>query len=342
MATEAPAASSTCAATGSPSRAASIPTRAPPASMSRIRSRLNISATPEHDGERPARPPTRAPEPVDELLHARTLAGARLRNRALQPARCRVCRRAVQRPSAWSTTSGMPKVADRFAAVSTLVEQAGGDHPPLAQQQRVGEARAGSPRRGGRPAPWPARRGRSASRDSVETRSSRPPRSSPAAGSSSSSSSGSVISARAIWTRLRSPSLRVPKVRSARRGHAELDEQRLRPGRGRARRTPRASGPTTPYDAETTTSRTALVARDPLGHRGAGQADPRPQLEDVDRAENLVEDPDHPGRRVDGGGGHLEQRGLAGAVGPEDHPALVLLDRPGDRVEQQWPPRAGR
>ena len=38
------------------------------------------------------------------------------------------------------------------------------------------------------------------------TRSSRPPRSRPAAGSSSSSSSGSVISARAICTRLRSPS----------------------------------------------------------------------------------------------------------------------------------------
>jgi iron complex transport system ATP-binding protein len=38
----------------------------------------------------------------------------------------------------------------------------------------------------------------------------------PAAGSSSSSSSGSLISARATCTRLRSPSLRVPKVRSAR------------------------------------------------------------------------------------------------------------------------------
>ena len=33
-------------------------------------------------------------------------------------------------------------------------------------------------------------------------------------------------------------------------------------------------------------------------------------------------------------GGDLEQRGLAGAVGAEDHPALVLLDRPGDPVEQ--------
>ena len=32
--------------------------------------------------------------------------------------------------------------------------------------------------------------------------------------------------------------------------------------------------------------------------------------------------------------GDLEQRGLAGAVGAEDHPALVLLDRPVDPVEQ--------
>ena len=53
---------------------------------------------------------------------------------------------------------------------------------------------------------------RSASR---RTRSSRPPRSSPAAGSSSSNSSGSVISARAICTRLRSPSDSVPYARSA-------------------------------------------------------------------------------------------------------------------------------
>ena len=68
-----------------------------------------------------------------------------------------------------------------------------------------------------------------ASTDSVETRSSRPPRSRPAAGSSSSSSSGSVISARAIWTRLRSPSLRVPKVRSARCSAPTSREQLVGP-----------------------------------------------------------------------------------------------------------------
>ena len=52
--------------------------------------------------------------------------------------------------------------------------------------------------------------GSAASSASRRTRSSRPTRSRPAAGSSSSSSSGSVISARAICTRLRSPSDSVP------------------------------------------------------------------------------------------------------------------------------------
>ena len=137
-----------------------------------------------------------------------------------------------------------------------------------------------------------------ASTDSVDTRSSRPPRSSPAAGSSSSSSSGSVISARAICTRLRSPSLRVPKVRSA-RWPAPTSREQLRgpvvvelvvvlapPAEHAVRR-----GHDDVADP--------LVARDPLGQRGAGQADPGPQLEDVDRAEHLAEDPDDAGGRVD-------------------------------------------
>ena len=67
-----------------------------------------------------------------------------------------------------------------------------------------------------------------ASTDSVETRSSRPPRSSPAAGSSRISSSGSVIRERAIWTRLRSPSLRVPNVRSASRAGARARSSSVR------------------------------------------------------------------------------------------------------------------
>src|ERR1700742_2855673 len=35
-----------------------------------------------------------------------------------------------------------------------------------------------------------------------------------------------------------------------------------------------------------------------------------------------------------GGGRDTQQRGLAGAVGPDDHPAFVELDRPGHRPDQ--------
>ena len=80
-----------------------------------------------------------------------------------------------------------------------------------------------------------------------------------------------------------------------------------------------------------------LVARDALGQRGAGQADPGAQLEDVDRAEHLVEDPGHAVGRVDLGRRDLEQRGLPGAVGAEHHPALALGDAPRDLVEQGRP-----
>src|ERR671919_666707 len=89
----------------------------------------------------------------------------------------------------------------------------------------------------------------------VLTSASRPPRSNPAAGSSSNSSSGSVIRARAICTRLRSPSDSVPKVRSTRCPTPS------RPSRAAARSTSYPSyasrhRPTTAYEAVTTTSRT--------------------------------------------------------------------------------------
>ena len=92
--------------------------------------------------------------------------------------------------------------------------------------------------------------------------------------------------------------------------------------------------PTTPYDADTTTSRTISCARDALGDGSARPPDPRAQLEDVDGAHDLTEDAHHSGRRVDLGRAQLHQRGLAGTVGAEDHPALVLLDRPVDTVQQ--------
>ena len=79
------------------------------------------------------------------------------------------------------------------------------------------------------------------------------------------------------------------------------------------------------------------MPRDPVGHGGAGPADARPQLEHVDGADDLAEDADDPGGRVDLGRAQLHQRGLAGAVGSEDHPALVVLDHPVDAVEQGRP-----
>ena len=123
--------------------------------------------------------------------------------------------------------------------------------------------------------------GSSASAPSRRTRSSRPPRSRPAAGSSSSSSSGSAMSARAIWTRLRSPSDSVPNVRSARWATPSCSSRSvgavlvgafvlLAPAPG--------DGPG-PGDDDVAD---ALVRREPLGEGCRGQADPRPDLEHVD------------------------------------------------------------
>ena len=78
----------------------------------------------------------------------------------------------------------------------------------------------------------------------------------------------------------------------------------------------------------------ALTAGDPLGDRGTGQTDPRPQLKDVDGAQHLAEDPDDTGGGVHARGGDLQQSGLAGPVGAEDHPAFAFLDLPGDVVEE--------
>jgi hypothetical protein len=106
-----------------------------------------------------------------------------------------------------------------------------------------------------------------ASPDSVVTSSSRPARSRPAAGSSRISSSGSVISARAICTRLRSPSLSVPNVRSASRPtpirRSSSSVRAWSSGSYSSRHRPR-----TLYDAETTTSRT----RSERGIRSASAA----------------------------------------------------------------------
>ena len=77
-----------------------------------------------------------------------------------------------------------------------------------------------------------------------------------------------------------------------------------------------------------------LGRRDALGERGAGQPDPRPQLEDVDRAEGLPQQPHLAARRVHLRGGQREQRRLPRPVRAEHHPAVVGLDGPVDAAQQ--------
>lgn len=132
--------------------------------------------------------------------------------------------------------------------------------------------------------------------------------------------------ARATCTRLRSPSDSVPNVRSAKpvmptwsSSHAARPWCRrlvlLAPAAG--------DGVGGGHDVGD-----GLVRRDALGERGARQPDPRPQLEDVGAAEALVEDLDGPAGGVQQGRGEGQDRGLPGAVGPEDHPALALAHVP--------------
>ena len=117
-----------------PSSAVTMPTTAPAASISRIRSRLNSSSHAEGDGQAEPGLPTRdPPEPV----HARQPI-----RQAVQRAGSR--RRATGRPAAVlvaSASAACRTSSERFSSVSTSLQRAGGDHPALAQQQRVGEAR---------------------------------------------------------------------------------------------------------------------------------------------------------------------------------------------------------
>src|SRR5215468_5632721 len=122
---------------------------------------------------------------------------------------------ADQRELRCSMASGTPKHLDRFSSVNTRPSR------PVAstEPRRISIAWVNP---AGTSSTWwvtitmvgavPS----VASRAIRRTRSSRPPRSRPAAGSSRNSSSGSGISARAIWTRLRSPSDSVPNLRRIR------------------------------------------------------------------------------------------------------------------------------
>ena len=328
-------------ATTAPTRAAaSAPASAPPASMRKH----EVDARASRGRRARARAPTQ-PQPA---VIARTTSigpappcAPRPVRAGRDPFRCERCGRSARSLRSRRRRPGGP------AASVTLDDQRQVERPPtgsrrsarsragrrrrpaLAQQQHVGEAgrdlldvvrdqherRRVRCRRRARPAARPGPRGRRGR--------------GPAAGSSSSISSGSVISARAICTRLRSPSLRVPNVRSARCADAERRRAGRRRGPGRGRRTCSRQRPTTPYDGGEHDVAHPLAGRQPVGDRRARQADPRPQLEDVDRAEPLAE--------------HVRRRPSSGASGPAAICSSVVLPAPfGPRTTQRSPSRPSR
>ena len=248
-ATDVISASTICSASGPPSSAVTAPTRAPPASMIRKRSRLTSSRAPSATAS--------ASQPAHRWSLSQSMA-ATLSNGSQRTRRSGVPTRHPTRGVAAVLLVQGEAASRRWRRAARRSSRRGAARP-----RRPGPARSISAwvKPGGISSTWWETRivageySSSASTDSVATRSSRPPRSSPAAGSSRMSSSGSVISARAIWTRLRSPSLRVPKVRSSRapaptsRSSAVARSWSSSSYRSRQR-------PTTPYDAETTTSRT--------------------------------------------------------------------------------------
>jgi hypothetical protein len=77
-----------------------------------------------------------------------------------------------------------------------------------------------------------------------------------------------------------------------------------------------------------------LTGRHLLGDRGAGQPDPGPQFEDVDLAEPLAEYLHGALRGEHQRGRHLEQRGLARSVRPDQDPPFVPVRRPVDVPQQ--------
>ena len=145
-------------------------------------------------------------------------------------------------------------------------------------------------------------------------------------------SSGSVIMARAICTRLRSPRTR---SRTCARSCARRRAGRAACSRGRCR-SPRTSRATCrpPHRSRDDDISDRLAAGDAVRQRCAGQSDARAELEDIDCAEDLAQHGGVPGRRVNLGRCDLQQRRLAGSVRPQHHPAVAVADRPGDAVEK--------
>ena len=76
-----------------------------------------------------------------------------------------------------------------------------------------------------------------------------------------------------------------------------------------------------------------FLIRDLLGQGRGGEPDPGPQVKDVDRAQDLTQDPCHTAGGVDLGGEDPQQGRLPGAVGSDHYPPVPL--RQIDPVQQQ-------
>ena len=77
-----------------------------------------------------------------------------------------------------------------------------------------------------------------------------------------------------------------------------------------------------------------FIVRNPLRQCRTAQSNPLTQFGHIHPAEPLPQDHRHTRGRVFHGGGHPQQRGLAGAVGTDHHPAFIELDLPVDRPDQ--------
>ena len=259
-----------------------------------------------------------------------------MRRAYLASARRPVLRRAVQRSSLWVTTRGIPKVTRQVALVDHVVHPALRDHPAPAHQHRVAEA--------GRDLLDVV--GHQHGRGAVGVHREHRQRRHQVLATAEVEAGGGLVEQQQLRVRHQGAGHLHPlpltlgqgaegPVRQVRDAH--LDQQLGRPGvveRVVLLAPPADHAVRRGHDDVAD----QLVARDPLGQRGRGEADAGPQLEDVHRAEHLAQDRDEAGRRVGLRGGHLDERGLAGAVGTEDHPALVLLDRPGHRLEESRRP----
>ena len=247
----------------------------------------------ESDGQ--AEPDLPGVEPLGKLHLPSLSAGV---ESAGVSRRARARRRADQRSSTWLSSSGMPNVAESISSVSTSSSGPAATTRP---------SRSSSPwvKPGGISSTWwetstvagdvSSRASEDSVRDEVLAAAEVQPR-------------GGLVEQQQLRVghqragdlhALALPLGQRPEGAVRQPRGADLARAAGRRGRGRARRSARASGRGRRTTRRPRRRATRSSRGDPLGQGGAGQPDARPQLEDVDRAEHLPEDPGHPGGGVD-------------------------------------------